>query len=61
MNQTRQKYWPTVAARIPPELKEKFILKHPNDGDMSAVIRQLIERYLQGKIFGIVIKSKSSA
>ena len=52
------RYWPTVAARIPPELREKLVTKHPNSGDISAVIKQLIERYLQGKILGIVIKKK---
>ena len=55
------KYWPTVAARIPPELREKLVTKHPNAGDISAIIRQLLERYLQGKIFGIVIKKKENA
>jgi hypothetical protein len=52
------KYWPTVAARIPPELREKLVFKHPNSGDISAVIKQLLEKYLEGKILGIVIKKK---
>lgn len=52
------KYWPTVAARIPPELRERLVSKHPNSGDISAVIKQLIEKYLQGKILGIIIKKK---
>ena len=55
-----KKYYPTVAARIPPELRDKLIAKHPNNGDISAVIKQLIERYLQGKILGIIIKKKET-
>lgn len=49
----REPYWPTIAARIPPELRNKLIMKHPNNGDISRLIRVLIEKYLQGKILGI--------
>jgi len=56
---SNKKYWPTVAARVPPELRDKLISKHPNDGDISTVIRQLLEKYLQGRILGIVVKQKA--
>jgi len=53
--QSKKPYWPVVAARIPPELKEKLVSKHPNNGDISRIIHALLERYLQGKILGVVI------
>lgn len=48
--------WPTVAARIDPIVKEKLQKKFPNDGDLSKLIRALLTKYVDGKIFGVQIE-----
>lgn len=48
-------YDPVVAARIPADLKQKLISRHPNNGDISRLIKALLERYIQGKILGVSV------
>jgi hypothetical protein len=49
------KHWPVVSARIEPELRDKLSLKHPNSGDVSKVIRALLDKYINNRIFGLDI------
>jgi len=55
---TKRDYGVVIAARIPADLKEKLIFKHPNNGDLSRLIHCLLEKYLQGKILGIHIRKE---
>ena len=48
-----KEYWPTVAARIPPELRNKILEKHKNEGDISKLIRALLQKYVDGRIIGV--------
>lgn len=59
MSQSNKEHDPVVAARIPIELRQKLLIKHPNKGDISKVIKVLLERYLQGKILGVVINKST--
>ncbi len=51
----KKRDWPTVATRIPKELKKELQTKHPKEGEVSQVLHQLIEKYVQGKILGIKV------
>lgn len=47
--------WRAISTRISPDQRELLKKKHPRDGEVSQVLRQLIERYLAGKIFGVIV------
>jgi hypothetical protein len=49
--------WPVVSTRVSPEMREKLTNKHPNNGDISKVLKALITRYLDGKIIGLKLES----
>ena len=50
--------WEPVSARVSPEIRNKLREKHPNDGEVSRVIRALIQKYLEGKIYGLSIPAE---
>jgi hypothetical protein len=45
--------WPTVAARIPPDLRDWLLNKHSNNGDLSKLIHSLLQKYKDGRILGV--------
>jgi len=49
--------WPVVSTRIDPVKKQQLIKKHPADGEVSLVIRALLDMYLQGRIIGVRLNS----
>lgn len=40
----------TVATRLPAELHDKLVLKHPERTEISRVLRALVQSYLNGEI-----------
>ena len=42
-----------VSSRIAPELRERLLNKHPKEGEISKLIRSLLQRYIDGKIIGV--------
>lgn len=54
LNKMKKIEWRVISTRISPEQRELLKKKHPNEGEVSHVLRQLIDKYLAGKIFGIV-------
>jgi hypothetical protein len=49
--------WPVVAARIPPELRQQILQRHPGNGCISNLIYILLKKYMENKIFGIKIET----
>ena len=45
-----------VSTRIPLDIREKLQIKHPKRGDIADILKQLITKYLEGKILGIKIQ-----
>ena len=45
--------YPVVAARIPPELYTELKRRFPNPGDISKLIRALLQKYADGRIIGV--------
>lgn len=48
--------WPVISARIPPELKIKILQKHPKYSELNALINCLLQKYIEGKIFGVKLE-----
>lgn len=48
--------WPTIATRIDPLRKQQLLKKHPVEGEVSAVLRRLVDLYLDGRIIGVRIE-----
>jgi len=40
----------SVSSKIPAELHDKLLERHPRNGDVSRLLRALIQMYLEGKI-----------
>jgi len=47
----------SVGGRVPAELYDQFKQKHPREGDMSRVIRALVQMYMEGKITNLQFKT----
>jgi hypothetical protein len=45
-----------VSARISPEIRDRLLEKHPNDGDISKLIRVLLQKYIDGRIIGVKLE-----
>lgn len=48
--------WPTISARVDPDVKDKLQKKFPNEGDISKLVRALLTKYVDGKIFGVQLE-----
>lgn len=53
---TEKSTWIPVGARIPPALRDRLLNKHKNNGDLSKLIHTLLQKYIDGKIFGVKIE-----
>jgi hypothetical protein len=42
-----------VSARVSQVLRDELYKKFPNDGDISKLIRVLLQKYMDGRILGI--------
>jgi len=49
--------WLVVSARIPPDLKNWILQKHKKDGSINDLIHVLLQRYKDGRIFGVKLES----
>lgn len=56
INKIKKPEWRVISARISPDQRDLLKKKHPKEGEISEVLRQLIDKYLAGKIFGIKIE-----
>ena len=50
--------WPTVSTRLEPIKRDILLKKHPTRGEVSKVLRALVNRYLDGKIMGLKLETE---
>jgi hypothetical protein len=59
MPKSTKDYGVPVAVRIPTALLNKLLSKHPDRRELSKVFRLLLQRYADGKIFGVKVEAGS--
>ena len=49
----KKDYGLIVSTRLPSNMKTELEKKHPNKGEVSKLLRILVDKYLKGRIIGV--------